>query len=214
MISYKNQQEEIANCITHGIGVIFGFIVTFLLLNIALTTNGIWLIVAAILYGVSIILLFLASTVYHLPSNNKQQKIFFQKLDHAAIYLLIAGTYSPFTLVLLRNNGWWGWSLFVSIWIMAILGIFIKLYYMDQFRKLSVAFYLIMGWLAIIAIKPLYDSLSLSGMYWLLGGGACYTIGVIFYKWRSLPFSHAIWHLLVLAGCICHFYCVLYYIYP
>lgn len=214
--SIKNNlhnSEELANSITHGIGFLLSGIGLVILLVQSTGQQSMWLTVSSLIYGTSMLVLYGASTLYH-SIHIPKLKSFLQRVDHAAIYLLIAGTYTPFTLVLLREVDWWGWSLFIVIWVLAIAGMIIKIFFMGRLKRASLVSYVVMGWLAIIAIKPLYASLSLSGMYWLMAGGALYSLGVIFYKWEKLPYSHAIWHLFVMGGSICHFCCVMLFIYP
>jgi hemolysin III len=133
-------------------------------------------------------------------------------MDHSAIYLLIAGTYTPFTLVLLRGS--WGWSLFGVIWGLALSGILFKIFFINRFNVLSTLIYLLMGWLIIIAFQPLMHHIPVKGLYWLLAGGIAYSAGTVFYLWEKLPFHHAIWHLFVLAGSVCHYFAVLFYVLP
>lgn len=205
-------KEELANSITHGIGVLFGIIALWILVDISLQNANNWQLVSALLYGGSLIVLYLASTLYHSVYEVSLKKKF-RQLDHAAIYFLMGGTYTPFTIVLLRDQDWWGWGLFSVIWVLSIAGAIIKLTSMGKLKKVSTALYLGIGWLAIIAIKPLYEGLSGDGLFWLLAGGLSYSVGVIFYKWEKLPFNHAIWHLFVLGGSVFHFYCVWFYVY-
>lgn len=170
-----------------------------------------WRIVGFSIYGATLILLYATSTLYH-AFNNRSLKRLFNILDHSAIFLLIAGTYTPFTLVTLR--GPWGWTLFGLIWGLAIFGIMFKVLFFDRWRLISVGLYLAMGWLALVAIVPLVRSLPQGGILWLALGGFFYTAGVVFYLLKSLPFSHSIWHLFVLAGSISHFFCMLWYVLP
>jgi hemolysin III len=168
-------------------------------------------IVASIIYGVTLILLYLASTLYHgIPSPRAKRAL--KVIDHSAIYLLIAGTYTPFTLISLR--GAWGWTLFGLIWGMALLGITLKVAAISRFRWLSIALYLGMGWLALVALKPLIEAVSPAGVRLVLLGGVSYKLGVLFYTWRRLPYHHAVWHLFVLAGSVFHFFAVLLYVLP
>jgi len=166
--------------------------------------------VAAWIFGSTLVLLYGASTVYH-SLTTPRLKGFFQILDHACIYLLIAGSYTPITLVALQ--GAWGWSLFGIIWFLAIAGVLLKsMMRSDRENKWSTGLYLLMGWLVVIAARPLLDSVSPPGIAWLVAGGLCYSLGVVFFAWRTLPFNHAIWHLFVLAGSICHVVATLFYI--
>ena len=171
----------------------------------------VWRVVSFSIYGATLIILYLMSTLYHSFTNPTLKRIF-HLLDHSAIFLLIAGTYTPFTLVSLR--GGWGWTLFGLIWACAIAGITFKVFFLDKLRVVSVFFYVGMGWLAMIAIDPLLEVIPFSGFIWLALGGLSYTLGVVFYLWKKLPYSHTIWHLFVLAGSIFHFLCVLWYVLP
>ncbi len=203
--------EEVANTITHGLGVAFSIAGLVLLVVRAALYGDAWQVVSFSIYGSSLILLYLASTLYHGIRSKRVKKIF-RIFDHSAIYLLIAGTYTPFLLVTLR--GPWGWSLFGVIWGLALLGIVFKASFGPKYNTLSTIFYILMGWVVIIAIKPLIAALPAHGLMWLVAGGLAYTSGVIFYAWEKLPFNHAIWHSFVLAGSFLHFFAVLFYISP
>lgn len=203
--------EELANSITHGVGLalsVAGFIV---LLVLSITKGSAWHIAGCGIFGVTLILSYLASTLYHSLYRSKLTRIL-QILDHSAIYLLIAGTYTPFTLINLR--GLWGWTLFGLVWTLSLAGILFKFLHGDRFKVLSTIGYVALGWIAVIAIKPLFAAVPLAGIIWLLAGGLCYTVGVVFFAWKRLPFSHAVWHLFVMAGSICHYFAVLFYILP
>ncbi len=170
-----------------------------------------WHIVGCAVFGATLVLLYTASTLYH-GIHHRRAKRVLRRLDWAAIFLLIAGSYTPFTLVSLR--GGWGWTLLALVWSLAILGIVLQVTIPARVRRLSVAIYLAMGWLALIAIEPLVHSLQSQGLVLLFLGGVAYTLGVVFYAWRRLPYNHAVWHLFVLAGSACHFSCVLGYVIP
>ncbi len=203
--------EEIANSITHGIGVLLSIAGLAVLVTFASSRGDIWHIVSCSIYGVTLILLYAASTLYHsIPIT--RIKGLLRTLDHSAIYLLIAGTYTPFMLVNLR--GPWGWSLFGTIWAIALLGIILKTTTFGRLPGISLGFYLVMGWIVVIAIKPLITNLDRGGLELLVLGGLAYTGGVIFYLWEKLPYSHAIWHLFVLAGSAFHFFAILFYVIP
>lgn len=211
MIQDRKHYEELANTITHGIGVAFSIVGLVLLVVRAAMYGDAWEIVSFSIYGASLILLYSASTLYHgfrSPRIKNAMRIF----DHSAIYLLIAGTYTPFLLVTIR--GPWGWSLFGTIWGCALLGITFKIVFGTRYDFISTLFYLIMGWVVIIAIKPLLAALPLAGFMWLLAGGLAYSLGVIFYAWEKLPYHHAIWHGFVLAGSVFHFLAVLLHVAP
>ncbi|WP_062104858.1 PAQR family membrane homeostasis protein TrhA [Bacillus niameyensis] len=204
-----NWKEEIANAITHGIGFLLSIPALVILIVSAVQNGGAMHVVSFTIFGVSMILLYLFSTMLHSVKPSKIKNIF-AILDHSAIYVLIAGTYTPLALVSL--NGALGWTLFGIIWGLAIAGIAFKCFMVNKFRILSTVFYLIMGWLIIIAIQPLYASLSGTGFALLLTGGLFYSVGAIFYIWRNLPYSHAIWHLFVIAGSAFMYFCVLFYV--
>ncbi len=193
-------REEVASMITHAVGMAFsvGALITMLVLasGDALKTLSAWV------FGTSLIVLYFSSTLYHFSTTHRW-KARFQTLDHICIYLLIAGTYTPFTLITLR--GPWGWSILAAVWAMAIAGVFMKtLWKGRKDHWFSTALYLLMGWLIVLAIVPLWRQLPAAGLGWLVAGGLAYTLGVIFFAWNSLPFNHAIWHLFVLTGSVCH----------
>lgn len=204
-----NFKEEIANAITHGIGFLLSIPALVILIISAARNGGPLEVVSFTIFGVSMLLLYLFSTMLHSFKPSKAKNVF-AILDHSAIYILIAGTYTPFVLVTL--NGALGWTLFGIIWGMAIAGISFKCFFINRFRVLSTLFYILMGWLIIIAIEPLYTNLSSQGFYWLLAGGILYSVGAVFYIWRNLPYSHAIWHLFVIAGSACMYFCILIYV--
>jgi len=199
--------EEIINSITHGIGALLSIVALIVLIIVAEKHGDIWHLVSFSIYGGSLILLYLSSTLYHSFSNPKIKNLF-ARFDHISIFLLIAGTYTPILLTSIR--GVWGWTLFIIIWSLALIGAIIRSIYVYRFRKLMVALYLLMGWMAILAAKPIYLSLSAESILFLVLGGLAYSIGVIFYLWRSLPYGHGIWHLFVLAGSVLHFFAIYY----
>ena len=206
-----NQREELANAISHGIGVGLSIAGLVLLIVRAALHGDAWQVVSGAIFGASLTILYLASTIYHaVPQGNWKQRL--RIMDHTAIYLLIAGTYTPFVLVTLR--GAWGWTLFGIIWGLAVLGIAFKLIFRTRFELLSTLFYLAMGWMVIIAVKPMLNALPLEGLLWLAAGGIAYSLGVIFYVWEKLPFNHAIWHGFVMAGSILHFFAVWLHVWP
>ena len=203
--------EEIANSVTHGIGAMLSVAGLTLLVTYAAIQGDVWRVVSFSIYGGSMILLFLMSTLYHSFQNEKVKQVF-KLLDHCAIYLLIAGTYTPFLLVTLRGTT--GWILFAIIWLLAFTGIIFKLTFRHRFKKLSLLTYVAMGWLALFVGQELARSLSAGGMAWLISGGLAYTLGVLFYVWKKLPYNHAIWHLFVLAGSLCHYTTIFVYVLP
>lgn len=203
--------EEIMNAVTHGIGTLLAVAGLVLLTVFAYLYGEIWHIVSFSIYGTTLVLLYLASTLYH-SFTNERVKYIFKILDHSAIYLLIAGTYTPFTLVPL--HGTLGWSVFGLVWGLAVLGIVLKVFFVGRFKLISTVCYIAMGWLIIIAIKPLIATVAAPGIMWLIIGGLFYTLGSVFYLWHKLPYNHAIWHLFVLAGSISHFIAVFFYVLP
>lgn len=202
--------EEIANSISHGLGCLFGIVGLMLLLDKASVMNaGLTAIVSSSLYGGSMILLFLASTLYHAVSHPRAKRVL-KKVDHCAIYLLIAGTYTPFLMVGLQSPLAYG--LMAVIWGLALLGIIFKLTIAERFKVLSLVTYLCMGWLSLIVVYQLAMKLSAGGIWLLASGGIIYSLGVIFYVARRVPFNHAIWHAFVLGGCVCHFCAIYFYV--
>ncbi|MFQ3574286.1 MAG: hemolysin III family protein [Thermodesulfovibrionales bacterium] len=203
--------EELANSITHGIGALLSIAGLAVLSAFSSLFGNVWHIVSCSIYGATLILLYTSSTLYHSINHPKVKQIL-RIIDHSAIFLLIAGTYTPFTLVTLQ--GTWGWSLFWTVWGIAIVGIIMQLTRLRRFTILSISLYLLMGWTIIVAIKPLYSSLPFGGLMLVVAGGLSYTIGVLFYLWKTMRYSHAIWHLFVLAGSAFHFFAVLFYVIP
>lgn len=203
--------EEIAHAITHGIGALLSVAGLAVLVSYATLNGDGWHIVSSSVYGATLIILYSASTLYHAITHPRAKSVL-QLLDHAAIYLLIAGTYTPFLLVSLR--GLWGWSLFVVIWSIAITGIVFEFINSPRFQKLSLWLYLGMGWIVLLAIKPMLAVVETAGLVLLLLGGLSYSLGVIFYVREQMAYHHAIWHLFVLAGSVFHFFSVFFYVIP
>lgn len=204
-------KEEIANSITHGIGILLAIAALCILTVLAGRYGDIWYVVSVSVYGATLIMLYTASTLYH--SIRKQRlKGFLQNLDHSAIYLLIAGTYTPFTLVSLR--GPWGWGLFGVVWGLAVLGIVLQFMPARRGKTVSLMLYVGMGWSIVAAVKPLIHSVAAGGILFLVLGGLAYTIGILFYVRDKMNYNHAVWHLFVLAGSILHFFSVLFYVVP
>jgi hemolysin III len=201
--------EEAAHALTHGLGLVASVGGLGTLVAAAWLRGDAWHIVGGSIFGATLVLLYATSTLYH-GIRSPRVKRLFQRFDHAAIFLLIAGTYTPFTLVSLR--GGWGWTLLAIVWGLAILGIALEL--AGHSRRVSVALHLAMGWLVLIAAEPLARSLHPDGLLLLALGGMAYTLGVVFYAWQRLPYNHAVWHLFVMAGSTCHFACVLGYVIP
>jgi hemolysin III len=199
--------EEIFNSITHGIGALLSIAALVILVVFASLHGNAWHIVSFTIFGVSLVILYSASTLYHSFTGGKVKNIF-ARLDHASIFILIAGTYTPILLTTLR--GLPGWILFGIIWGTAITGIVIRSIYLHKFRKLMVAVYLIMGWMFVFALKSVITHMPSVSLWLLLAGGLTYSLGVIFYAWRNLRFGHGIWHLFVLGGSILHFFAILF----
>jgi len=197
--------EEIANSITHGIGALLSIVALVILIIVAGRHDDIWHMVSFSIYGCTLVLLYLSSTLYHSFSSPRIKNIF-ARFDHISIFLLIAGTYTPILLTTLR--GVWGWTLFGIIWSIALAGAVIRSIWVYRFRKLMVAIYLLMGWMFILAGNQIYHSLPSISLTFLVLGGVAYSVGVIFYLWRTLPYGHGIWHLFVLAGSVLHFFAI------
>jgi len=197
----QGAREEIVNALTHGVGALLSAAGGTLLIVLAALGGNAYMVVGVSVFVVSLLLLYVASTSYHLarPEPLKRR---LKVLDHCAIYVLIAGSYTPFVLGVIR--GPWGWSLFGVIWGLAAAGILFKLGFIDRFPRLSTAIYLAMGWLVVVAAGPLARHLSVASLLWLLAGGLAYTFGTLFYHSRRIPFAHAVWHLFVIAGSACH----------
>jgi len=205
------RREEMANTLSHGAGVVLSVVGLAVLSTLATLHGTVWHVVGCSVYGVTLVLLYLASTLYHgLPLS--RAKVILQSLDHGAIYLLIAGTYTPFTLVNLR--GPWGWSLFGIVWGLALLGILSRATILSRRPAVSVAFYIAMGWIAVVAVKPILAAIPIGCLILMLMGGVAYTAGVIFYAWERLPYNHAVWHCFVLTGSAFQFFAVLLYVVP
>ena len=197
-------REEVANALTHGLGVVGAIAGGAVLITLAALYSDGWQLASAIVFISTLVLLYTASTLYHaIPHEPVKTRL--QILDHMAIYLLIAGTYTPFTLVGLK--GPWGWWLFGTIWTLAILGVAFKAFYTGRFKRLSTVIYVAMGWIAVVAIEPMIRMISAASLLWLLAGGVFYTLGTVFYMSRR-RYAHAIWHAFVLGGSISHFVAV------
>lgn len=194
--------QEIANAITHGIGAILA--VAGLVVLIMFSGDG--NLLSAVIYGVTLIALYFASTLYHSLAFTRARYLF-RKFDHMAIFLLIAGTYTPFCLIALK--GWVGWCLLAIVWTFAIVGVIMKSFFTGRYEWISIAMYILMGWMVIPVIKPIYEALSLQGFMLLVAGGLAYTIGTFFYMNSRIAYTHSIWHLWVLAGSVLHFFSIL-----
>ncbi|NLL82930.1 MAG: hemolysin III family protein [Lentisphaerae bacterium] len=205
--------EEIAHSITHGLGALLG-IAALVLMCVYGTRNGSpSQVVSGAIYGSSIIILYLASTIYHAIVNLRAKEIL-ERFDHMAIYILIAGSYTPFTLVTLRDAGYpaRAWTIFGIVWGITVVGIVFKAFFTNRFRVASTLAYIGMGWLVIFFIKPLWEAMPGQGIFWLILGGALYTLGTIFYLWRKVRFHHVIWHTFVLAGSITQFIAIFFWV--
>jgi hemolysin III len=198
-------REEIASALTHGLGAVAALAGGAVLITLTALYGDGWQLAAAIVFSVTLLLLYVASTLYH-AIQHPMAKARLQIFDHCAIYLLIAGTYTPITLIGLR--GPWGWGLFTASWSIAFAGVIFKLFFTGRFKLLSTIIYIVMGWLVVVAIEPLLRSVDAFTLGWLLAGGIFYTLGTYFYQRDSVRYFHAIWHLFVLAGSVCHFVAV------
>lgn len=201
---------ELANALTHGAGVVAALIGAAVLIVAASMYGGALEIVSTAVFSATMVLLYTASTLYH-AAKRPEVKARLKVFDHCAIYLLIAGSYTPFTLIGLR--GGWGWSLFGVAWGLAVAGVVFKLFFTGRFPRISTAIYVGMGWMALVAINPMLERLSGATLAWLVAGGVAYTAGTVFYHNRR-PYAHAVWHLFVLAGSICHFAAVMTQVLP
>ena len=200
--------EELANAITGGVGLVLSIVGLAVLVTLAAVYADAWAVTAAAVYGTTLIVGYATSTLYH-AVRNPRRKLVLRKWDHAAIFALIAGTYTPITLVNLR--GPWGWTLFGVIWGLAVAGIVMKIWFTGRFIKLSTAIYVAMGWMVVVAAKPMLSGVVPRVSLWLLlAGGLCYTGGAIFYMQKKLPFHHAVWHVFILAGSITHWLAILF----
>jgi hemolysin III len=197
----RAMREELANTLTHGMGAVLSALGGAALIVLAVLHGDVWLIVSCAIFVAALLLLYTASTLYH-AARSAVRRARFKVLDHCAIYLLIAGTYTPFMLGSVR--GGWGWSLFGVIWGLAAAGVVFKLFFTGRFRILSTIIYIAMGWLVLIAAGPLVRHLDTTTLFWLVAGGITYTAGTLFYHRPRMPFAHAVWHVFVLGGSLCH----------
>ncbi len=204
-------KEETINAVTHGLGAVLSLGGLAVLVVMAALHGTAIHIVSCSIYGLTLFLLFLSSTLYHSFSNPRVKHVL-RIIDHASIYLLIAGSYTPLTLVTL--HGGWGWSLFGVIWGLAAAGIIFQVFFIGRFRLVQTLVYIAMGWLVVIAGRPLVAHMAAPGIIMILAGGMCYTVGAVFYILKKLPYSHAVWHLFVLGGSICHYFAILLYVVP
>jgi len=202
---HESPREELANAITHGVGAVAAVVGAIVLVGLAAAYGNGWQLAGAVVFGVSLVLLYIASTLYH-SSKDRIVRGRMKVFDHCAIFVLIAGTYTPFTLVGLRGDG--GWWLFAAIWSLAVAGVVFKLFFTGRFKGISTLIYLGMGWMVVLAIGPFLRQIPQDTMIWLGAGGASYTLGTVFYMSKRVPFAHAIWHGFVLIGSACHFVAV------
>ncbi len=210
-IKYYSPIEEKINIISHAIGFILSIVALVLLVTHANLHGDVWHIVSFSIFGASLIILYAASTFYH-SAKKSELRNRLKIIDHASIYVLIAGTYTPFTLVTL--NGTIGWVIFGTSWGLALTGIILKLFFTGKYNLISTIMYVLMGWVIVFAIKPLINNLPLEGLLWLFAGGISYTIGAILYSIKKIKFNHAIFHTFVLMGSLCHFMSVFFYVLP
>lgn len=203
--------EEIANGVTHGVGLAASVAGAVALVILTAPGGDAWRIVGCGVYGMALVSLYTASTLYHLSRKPGKKRVL-RVLDHCAIYLLIAGTYTPFVLVGLR--GGWGWTLFGLVWALAVAGVAFKVFFTGRLNALSTGVYVLMGWLAVVAAKPMLEMLSGGVILWLVAGGVVYTAGTVFYHNRRVPYSHAVWHVFVIAGSACHYLAVSRHVLP
>ncbi len=207
-VVYPSIEEKI-NIITHGFGLVLSFFALFLLISKAGKLIKLTHSISLVIYGLSLIILYAASTFYH-ASNNPEKRRILNIFDHAAIYILIAGSYTPFALITLEGKtGWW---LFGVVWSIALAGVILKIFFTGKFDKLSTLMYVFMGWIVVFAMKPLIENLNQTGLYWLIAGGIFYTIGAIFYSFSKIKYNHAIFHVFVLLGSLSHFIAIYKYI--
>ncbi len=202
----ESHGEEVANSVSHGVGATLSIIGLGVMLKLALPLS-IWHVTGVSVFGGSLVLLYGASAIYHFVTSHERKRIL-QIVDHALIFVLIAGSYTPWLLVNLR--GPWGWSLLAVVWGLALGGVVLKTLLLPRFNRVGTVLYLLMGWMICVAIRPLMDSVNFVGMIWLVAGGLCYTGGVVFYLMPRLRYSHFIWHLFVMAGSFCHVIAVIF----
>ena len=203
--------EEYANTITHGLGLLLSIAGFIFLVVLASLKGDFWYITSSVLYGLSLVVLYAASTFYHSATSPEEKRIL-QIVDHCCIYVLIAGSYTPFTLIVLREGI--GQRLFLFVWAFALFGILMKVFFGARFPVVSVFSYLVMGWIGIVVVQPLFAAIGLAPIALIVAGGIAYTIGVIFFAWHSIKHHHAIWHIFVLSGSILHFLAIAVYVIP
>ncbi|HYE25680.1 MAG TPA: hemolysin III family protein [Clostridia bacterium] len=202
--------EEIANAVTHGLGLLLSIAGLVALVWLATVRGTAWHVVSCAIYGSTLVLLYLSSTLYHALSATRAKKLF-RVFDHSAIFLLIAGTYTPFVLVSLRTR--FGYALLAVVWVLSVGGVVFKSIKVDGYGAISTGVYVLLGWISIFAVRPLALSLTWAAMGWLVAGGLLYTLGVIFFAWNR-RYAHAVWHVFVVGGSVCHYLAVLLYVIP
>ena len=203
----QTKTEELLNTISHAIGALLG--IAGLVILIVKQNGAPWSLFGVLIYGISIIILFSASTMYH-AARTERKKHYFRIVDHISIYLLIAGTYTPVLLLLLSDSK--GWFLFWAVWGIAAFGVILKLFFTGRFEVFSTLLYLVMGWLVVFDFSTLVERMDTGGLILLIAGGISYTVGIVFYAINRIPFNHVIWHLFVLAGAICHYFMILLFV--
>lgn len=208
---YYTEAEELLNRCTHGLGVILSVVGVISLVSLAAEAKDFYRLVSSCIYGSALLIFYSLSTAYH-TVRRPYLRYIFRILDHASIYLMIAGSYTPFTLVTL--HGPWGWSLFGFVWGLGTIGAVMKIFTVHQMRVIGPLLYIALGWSVLVALKPLSAAIAANGLFLLFAGGAAYTVGVLFYMWDRLPYNHAIWHVFVLIGSACHYGAIFYYVTP
>ncbi|MDF2881460.1 MAG: hlyIII [Clostridiaceae bacterium] len=209
--NFYTKGEEIANAVTHGIGAALSIVALVLLIVFAVKYGDVWYVVSYSIYGASLVILYTESTLYHSLPGEKVKRLF-RIFDHASIYLLIAGTYTPFALTILR--GPLGWTIFGVVWGLTVIGITMKVFFTGKFEKLSTIIYIGMGWIIVIALKRIITFVPMTGVILLIIGGVLYTGGAFLFMRDDIPYNHAVWHLFVMGGSVCHFLCILLYVIP
>jgi hemolysin III len=210
-VGFYSFKEELINSATHGVGVALAFIGLIVLVGLALVYGNIWHKVSFPIYGISLVLLYLASTLYHGIQQPKAKRVL-RLLDHSAVYLLIAGTYTPFLMVKMQTP--LGWSLLTAVWIIAVVGILFKVFYIGRYEKYTTMGYVAMGWICLIGARQIVTLMPPWALFGLFLGGVVYTAGVLFFVWERIPYNHAIWHLFVMGGSAVHFFTVLLFVLP
>ena len=205
------RKQEYANAASHALGVGFSVVALVLLIVYSVSRGTVWDVVSFAVFGSTMLLLYTCSTLLHSLPQGRAKNVF-EILDHAAIYLFIAGTYTPILLMVVK--GWEGWALFWTVWAIALAGVVFKVFFVKRFMILSTVGYLLLGWMVVLVLGPLAHNLPLPGLLYLFGGGVFYTVGTVFYVWKRITYHHALWHLFVLAGSACHFIMVLVYLLP